>query len=100
MKKSLFEFAQNNPSRIDETKKPEPPKMQKLENKEDLENILNKYQNMPREDLLNQLHKEVLTQKQNGTFDIAKLENTLNSLDAFLSTEQKNNIKELLNQIK
>ena len=100
MKKSLFDFASSNPSpNFDTTLNQNPKKEQlKQEAQANLEETFQKYQNMPRDDLLKTLNSEIAKQKANGTFDLAKLQNTLNSLDPFLSPQQKNNIKELLKQ--
>ena len=65
----------------------------------DMAEAVNKYSQMSQPELMQNLLFEVQKQKQNGTFDIQKLENTLSSLDAFLTPQQKKNIKELLNQI-
>ncbi|MBQ2713669.1 MAG: hypothetical protein IJF22_01695 [Clostridia bacterium] len=96
MKKSLWDYASSKPQNPKtnpqtEEKQPQPPN--------NLEEQIKHYQSMPREDLLATFYQEVAKQKQNGTFDLKKLESTLSSLDAFLSPEQKKNIKELLNQI-
>lgn len=97
MTKSLFDFACSNPNIA-----PQKPKGQTiqttppLDNQENIEKAYKHFQNMPKDELLSTLHKEVAKQKANGTFDIQKLETTLNTLDGFLSPEQKKNIKELL----
>ena len=96
MKKSLWDYASSKPQKPKtnpqkEEKQPQPPN--------NFEEQIKHYQSMPREDLLATFYQEVAKQKQNGTFDLKKLESTLSSLDAFLSPEQKKNIKELLNQI-
>lgn len=96
MKKSLWDYASTKPQKPKETfekeEKSSPPP-------NNFEEQIKHYQSMPREDLLATFYQEVAKQKQNGTFDLKKLESTLSSLDAFLSPEQKKNIKELLNQI-
>lgn len=102
MKKSLADFASSKPQKPPETLRPKPstpPNPQNQIAQENLEKQIKHFESMPREDLLKTLHEEVAKQKQNGTFDIQKLENTLSSLDAFLTPQQKKNIKELLNQI-
>lgn len=96
MKKSLWDYASSKPQKPKtnpqkEEKQPQPPN--------NFEEQIKHYQSMPREDLLATFYQEVAKQKQNGTFDIKKLEHTLSSLDAFLSPEQKKNIKEILSQL-
>lgn len=102
MKKSLANFASSKPKtqtppqqNIETTKAPS----QAPNHAQNLQKQIEEFQSMPRENLLKTFYQEVEKQKQNGTFDIQKLENTLSSLDAFLTPEQKKNIKELLNQI-
>lgn len=96
MKKSLWDYASSkpqkqNPAPQEDTNQPSPPK--------NFEEQIKHFQSMPKDDLLATFYKEVARQKQNGTFDLEKLETTLSSLDAFLSPEQKKNIKELLSKI-
>ena len=101
MKKSLADFASSN------AQKPRAPEPENLINKtppkqnqsQNFEQQIKHFQSLPKEDLLKTFHQEVAKQKQSGTFDIQKLQTTLSSLDAFLTPEQKKNIKELLNQI-
>lgn len=69
-------------------------------NQKEMQDMMNKYSKMPRNDLMKNLFQEVQRQKQNGTFDIKKLEKTIDGLGSFLTPEQKKNIKELLNQVK
>ena len=96
MKKSLWDYASTKPPKPKATFKKEEKSSPPPNN---FEEQIKHYQSMPREDLLATFYQEVAKQKQNGTFDLKKLESTLSSLDAFLSPEQKKNIKELLNQI-
>ncbi|MBR5012821.1 MAG: hypothetical protein IKY15_02665 [Clostridia bacterium] len=95
MKKSLWDYAHSRPQKIVSE-----PQEQPLESPpHSIEEQIKHFQSMPRNDLLATFYQEVEKQKQNKTFDKEKLENTLSSLDAFLTPEQKKNIKELLNQI-
>ena len=105
MKKSLADFASSKPkTSFIPPPKPAPqtntktPSNQSTQN-QNFEEQIKQFQAMPKDELLKTFYNEVAKQKQNGTFDIKKLEATLSSLDAFLTPEQKKNIKELLNQI-
>ena len=49
---------------------------------------------------MNELYSSVNAQKNNGTFDMAKLENMVDTLSPYLSEGQKENIKGLLNKIR
>lgn len=69
-------------------------------NQKEMEDMVNKFSKMPQNDLMKNLFQEVQKQKRNGTFDVKKLENTIDSLGSFLTPQQKKNIKELLNQVK
>ena len=100
MKKSLADFASSKPESLHNPTPPTSEKSPPTHNQnQNFEQQIKHFESMPREDLLKTLHHEVAKQKQNGTFDIQKLESTLSSLDAFLTPQQKKNIKELLNQI-
>lgn len=90
MKKSLSDFAQTP---LKETPTQTPPK------RENIEEIVNQYQNMPRDELMQNFYTEVAKQKANGTFNLARLEQSIDSLSAFLSPEQKKNIKEILKNL-
>lgn len=96
MKKSLWDYASSKPQKPEptpqeQTNQPPPPN--------NFEEQIKHFQSMQRDELLSTFYTEVAKQKQNGTFDLQKLETTLSSLDAFLSPEQKKNIKELLSKI-
>ena len=93
MKKSLSDFA-NSPLK----EEPKTPKIPPQE-QEKIEDIVGKYQNMPRDELMQNFYAEVAKQKANGTFNLNALEASIDSLDAFLNPEQKKNIKELLKNL-
>ena len=93
MKKSLSDFA-NSPLK-EESKTPKIPPQEQ----EKIEDIVGKYQNMPRDELMQNFYAEVAKQKTNGTFNLNALEASIDSLDAFLNPEQKKNIKELLKNL-
>ena len=93
MRKSLSDFAN--------TEIKEAPKTEKIptQEKEKIEDLAHKYQNMPRDELMQNFYAEVAKQKAQGTFNLAQLEASIDSLDAFLNPEQKKNIKELLKNL-
>ena len=93
MKKSLSDFA-NSPLK-EVPKAPQIPPQEQ----EKIEDLVGKYQNMPRDELMQNFYAEVAKQKANGTFNLANLEQSIDSLDAFLNPEQKKNIKELLKNL-
>lgn len=65
-----------------------------------IEDTINRYKDMSQDDLMSNLLNEVSKQKQQGTFDVAKLENAISSFSSFLTPQQQKNMKELLNKIK
>lgn len=95
MKKSLSDFAKTP---IAAKAKPTPASST-INTEQDLQTLLEQYQKMPQDELMKNFYQQVAMQKQNGTFDLAKLESALNGLDAFLLPEQKKNIKEILNKL-
>ncbi|MDD2227567.1 MAG: hypothetical protein PHH71_03200 [Clostridia bacterium] len=68
--------------------------------KSEIEETINKYQDMSQSELLSNLFSEVNKQKQQGTFDIEKIENAISGLGAYLTTEQQNNMREMLKKFK
>lgn len=68
--------------------------------KTNIEDTLNKYKNMSQGELLSNLYSEVAKQKQQGTFDVRRLENAISSLGGILTPEQQKNMKEMLNKLK
>ena len=96
MSKSFFDFG--NKQVNDEIKKEQ--QKAKDEKKENMEDMVCKYKNMSKGDLMSNFFSEAQKQKQNGTLDVAKLEKTIDGMGSYLTAEQKKNIKELLNKIR
>ena len=67
---------------------------------DNISDAVNKYSQMSQDELMQNLLFEVQKQKQNGTFDVNRLENAVDSLGAYLTPQQKKNIKEILNSLK
>lgn len=102
MAKSFAEYISNNPKKNkEEQAKTQNTSSHQQNNfqKENIENLVNQFQGKSQDELLKTLHSEVAKQKQNGTFDIKKLESSIEMLSPFLSEQQKKNIKELLKHI-
>ena len=68
--------------------------------KDELEGTINKYKDMSQSELLSNLFSEVNKQKQQGTFDIEKIENAISGLSSYLTPEQQNNMREMLRKFK
>ena len=66
----------------------------------DLKKAYEKYKDLPEDELLKELYKEIDRQKKNGTFDIENLKFLVNSMAPMLTPEQLNNINALLERIK
>ncbi len=62
--------------------------------------LYNEYKGMSEDELINELYKYVAKQKQDGTFDYDSLNNMLNQLTPFLTSEQQNKMKDILNSLK
>ena len=65
-----------------------------------VEEMYNTYKNMNSNDLMVELMKNVSKQKEDGTFDMNKINSTLSSVMPYLTEEQKNNLLSILSQIK
>ncbi len=68
--------------------------------KENLQQVYDKYKNNSESELFSALWQEVASQKANGTFDFAKLEGVVNSLEGTMPKENFENIKRILNRLK
>lgn len=68
--------------------------------KENLQQVYDKYKNSSEGELFSALWQEVASQKANGTFDFAKLEGVVNSLEGTMPKENFENIKRILNRLK
>ena len=66
----------------------------------DLKEAYDKYKDLPEDELLKELYKEIDRQKKNGTFDIENLKFLVNSMAPMLTPEQLKNINALLERIK
>ena len=76
---------------------------QMLENdglKQDIQNRLNKYQNMSENQLQAELFKEATRQKQNGNLDEKKLNDIKNTLSPMLDESQKNRLEDLIKMLR
>ena len=65
-----------------------------------VENLYNQYKNKSEDELIEELYKHVAKQKQNGTFDYNTLSNMLEKISPLLSTQQKQKMKEILENLK
>jgi len=99
MSRSFFNFGDKE---VKEEKKKEESKTVETEeqNKENIEEMVGKYKNMSKGDLMSSFFQEAQKQKANGTLDVPKLEKAIDNMGSYLNAEQKKNIKELLNKIK
>lgn len=73
---------------------------QKQASRNDIEDKFNTYKNMSKEELNNQLFKEVARQKSEGSFDYDSLARMVESLRGSLSPNEYENIKRLLESLK
>ena len=67
--------------------------------KSDIEQQYKKYENMSRDNLLNELFKEVSKQKQNGTFDKNKLNSIKEMMLPYLDDAGKKNLESIINML-
>ena len=65
-----------------------------------VENLYNEYKDKAEDEWRSELFKYVAKQKENGTLDYENLSNMLNQISPFLNEQQKNKMKDILNQIK
>ena len=73
------------------------------ENPESVNNLqesLNKYQNLSQDELMSELLKEAGRLKQNGSLNESSLNMLQNTLAPMLSSEQNQQLNEILNKIK
>jgi len=68
-------------------------------NNKKIEEIYNKYSGKSEDELMGELYDTIKKQKLDGTFDKGNLEGMLQKLSPYLSLEQNNKIKEILNKI-
>lgn len=67
---------------------------------ESLEEKYNKYKDFSQEDINKEIFKEVEKQKQNGTFDYNQIDSIIESLKPSLTTEQYQNMRKIMDEIK
>ena len=65
-----------------------------------VEEMYNNYKNMNSAQLMQELFSQVNMQKQNGTFNFDKLNESINQVLPYLGEEQKNNLLSILNSLK
>ena len=68
--------------------------------KESLEQAYNKFISMDKKELEKNLEEEILRQKIGGNFNISRIENAIDQMTAYITEEQKQNMKELLHRFK
>ncbi|MDD4816116.1 MAG: hypothetical protein PHQ62_03170 [Clostridia bacterium] len=102
MSKSFFDYGDTKVKEDSNSKHQKQDNAQKSsdDNNKNIEDMVGKYKNMSKNDLMSSFFQEAQKQKQNGTLDVAKLEKAIDNMGSYLSAEQKKNIKELLNKIK
>lgn len=71
-----------------------------LNSKEDITKLYNEMKNMNSDELTRKLFDEVAREKQEGSFNYAYLESSVETLKPYLSQESYENIKRILKQIK
>ena len=64
------------------------------------ENLYNQYKNYSQDELTEMLYSQVLRDKQNGTFDMAKIENSINMILPYVSASQRQNLLNMLEKIR
>lgn len=78
-------------------------KMQNFDNdelKNDIQNKLNKYQNLSQSELTAELFKEATKQKQNGNLDAKKLDEIKEQLLPLLNEQEKQKLLSLVDMLK
>ena len=73
------------------------------ENQEKTENVkefYDKYKSYSNQELMQELLKTTNEKKEKGEFDYNKLNESINALSPFLTNEQQNNIKGILEKLK
>lgn len=90
------EFAKQNNSDNNQQKQEQP----KNDFSQNVENLYKKYKNLSQDELMQELAKNVMEQKQNGTFDFEQISNSINMLLPYLNEQQKQTMQSLLNGLK
>ena len=87
MKKNLADFASEN-------------REEKTVNEKFIKNRVDEYSKLSQSELKNKLFQEVNHLKSNGNFDFEKISSITNSVNEYLTKEQQENLKRLLEQIR
>jgi hypothetical protein len=66
---------------------------------DDMQQAINKYGNMSRDELTEQLLSNIKTQKENGTFDKDRMHQFINTASSLMSSEQIGNLKDIIQAI-
>lgn len=69
------------------------------DSEENIKNIYNKYKDKNEDELLSELISNVNKQKQEGTFNIENITNMLSKISPYLTQEQSDKIKDILQKI-
>lgn len=93
-------FKSSNSASNSDTIKEKIPKDVYEKNHKSVENLYNEYKGYSKDELTEMLYEQVKRDKANGSFDINKIENSLNMIMPYVSESQKNNLKNLLNKIR
>lgn len=86
------DFTKNN--QFENTSKPE------IEKEKVVEGYMNKYKNFSQQDLLNEFVKLTNQKKANGEFNQAEIDRIKETLNPYLTNEQKQNLENLINMVK
>lgn len=65
-----------------------------------VEGYMNKYKNFSQQDLLNEFVKLTNQKKANGEFNQAEIDRIKETLNPYLTNEQKQNLENLINMVK
>ena len=69
-------------------------------NKEKVESYMNKYINLSQQDLMKEFMKLTNQRKANGEFNQAEIDKIKETLNSYLTEEQKHNLESIINMVK
>lgn len=69
-------------------------------NKEKVESYMNKYINLSQQDLMKEFMKLTNQRKANGEFNQAEIDKIKETLNPYLTEEQKHNLESIINMVK
>ena len=69
-------------------------------NKEKVESYMNKYINLSQQDLMKEFMKLTNQRKANGEFNQAEIDKIQETLNPYLTEEQKHNLESIINMVK